>query len=196
MKAARPLFALQWPVNGGRRGAFMKPVLTICMSSAFALLAVSCGAGSGPPEPQSQQNPQQDPRETFTGTGVDSNATNAANNIPNITTIVTWKLTQTGANVSGTVTTQSIDPPGPASCNSCHRSRTGALSGTVSGTTLTWTASFPADPANDPTPSCTATLTGTTDIAQGSLGGVYSGQDTCEGIFTSGTLTLAHQPGP
>jgi hypothetical protein len=173
----------------------MKPVLTILTATAFAVLAVACGAGSGPPEEQSQQ----DPREILTGTGVDSNETNAANSIPIATTIVTWKLTQTGANVSGTVTTQSIDPPGHAFCNSCHRSRTGTLSGTISGTTLTWTASFPADAANDPTPSCTATLNGTiSDITGNSPSGVYTGQDSCEGLYTDGSLTLARalQPGP
>lgn len=177
----------------------MKPVLTIVAATAFAVMAVACGAGSGPLEEQSQLDPQQDPREILTGTGVDSNETNAANSIPIATTIVTWKLTQTGANVSGTVTTQSIDPAGHTFCNSCHRSRTGSLSGTISGTTLTWTASFPADAANDPTPSCTATLNGTiSDITGNSPSGVYSGQDSCEGLYTDGSLTLARslQPGP
>jgi hypothetical protein len=175
----------------------MKPVLTIITATAFAVLAVACGAGSGPPEEQSQQDPQQDPRQVLTGTGVDSNETNAANNIPIATTIVTWKLTQTGENVSGTVTTQSTDLPGPTACNSCHRSRTGTLSGTLSGTTLTWTASFPADAANDPTPSCAATLNGTiSDITENSPSGLYSGQDSCEGLYTDGTLALARVPQP
>jgi hypothetical protein len=177
----------------------MRPVLTIITAAAFAALA-ACGAGSGMPEQQSQQSPaqqpQQEPKAILTGTGVDSNETNTANTIPIVTTIVTWKLAQTGANVSGTVTTQSIDPAtGHEFCNSCHRSRTGTLSGTMSGTTLTWTASFPADPANDPTPSCTATLSGTiSDITGNSPSGSYSGQDSCEGAFTGGTLTLAPAP--
>ena len=175
----------------------MKPVLTIVTATAFAVMGVACGAGSGPPQEQSQQDPQQDPREILTGTGVDSNETNAANSIPVATTIVTWKLTQTGANVSGTVTTQSIDSPGPASCNSCHRSRTGALSGTISGTALTWTATFPADPARDPTPSCGATLTGTiSDITADSVSGTYSGKDDCEGDYTDGTLTMSRPAAP
>jgi hypothetical protein len=185
----------------------MRPILTIITAAAFAALEVACGAGSGPPEQQSQQGPGAgqpagpplvNATVVLTGTGVDSNETNAANSIPIATTIVTWKLTQTGANVSGTVTTQSIDPAtGHEFCNSCHRSRTGTLSGTVSGTTLTWTVFFPADAANDPTPSCTATLSGTiSDITGNSPSGSYSGQDTCEGLYSNGTLTLAHQPGP
>ena len=171
----------------------MKPVLTIITATAFAVLAVACGAGSGPPEQQSQQDPQQDPQQVLTGTGVDSNSNTGANGTPIGTTIVTWKLTQTGANVSGTVTTQSTDLPG--TCASCHRSRTGTLSGTISGTTLTWRVSFPADAANDPTPSCMATLNGTiSDISENSPSGLYSGQDSCEGLYADGTLTLARQP--
>ena len=175
----------------------MKPVLTIITATAFAVLAVACGGSSAPPEQQSQPDPQQDPREILTGTGVDSNSNTGANGTPIGTTIVTWKLTQTGANVSGTVTTQSTDLPG--TCASCHRTRTGTLSGTISGTTLTWTASFPADAANDPTPSCIATLNGTmSDITGNSPSGLYSGQDSCEGLYTNGTLTLARaaQPAP
>jgi len=171
----------------------MRPVLTIITATLFAVLAVACGAGTGSPEQQSQQDPQQ----ILTGTGVDSNSNTGANGTPIGTMLVTWKLTQTAENVLGTVTTQSTDLPG--TCASCHRSRTGALSGTISGTTLTWTVSFPADPANDPTPSCTATLHGAiSDITQDSPSGPYSGQDSCEGLYTDGTLTLARalQPAP
>jgi hypothetical protein len=62
---------------------------------------------------------------------------------------------------------------------------------------LTWTVSFPADLANDPTPSCMATLSGTmSDITENSPSGLYSGQDSCEGLYTDGTLTLARVPQP
>jgi len=163
----------------------MRPVLTIITAAAFAALAAACGGGSGMPE-------QQGPKEIWTGTGVDSNANTGANGTPIGTTIVTWKLTQIEPSVAGTMTTQSTDAPG--TCASCHRSRTGVLTGTISGTALTWTASFPAGP-NDPTPACTATLTGTiSDMTGSSLNGAYSGQDSCEGQYTGGTLTLAPAP--
>jgi hypothetical protein len=63
---------------------------------------------------------------------------------------------------------------------------------------LSWKASFPADPASDPTPSCAATLTGTvSDIAANSVSGPYSGQDSCEGQYSDGSLTMARQaPAP
>jgi hypothetical protein len=167
----------------------MKPVLSICMIGALALLAVSCGAGSGMPEAISASN-DAGPPPTFTGTGVDSNPNTGASATGTGTTVVTWRMTQAGASVTGTVTTQSTDAPG--TCASCHRSRTGALSGTISGTTLTWTASFPANTANDPTPTCSATLTGTiSDITANSVDGPYSGQDACEGLYSNGTLTMA-----
>jgi hypothetical protein len=126
---------------------------------------------------------------------MDANANTGASGTGMGTTIVSWRVTQSGASVTGTVTTQSTDAPG--TCASCHRSRTGALTGTISGTTLTWTATFPADPGNDPTPACAATLTGTIpDITADSVSGTYSGADTCEGQYTNGTLTMARTPEP
>lgn len=175
----------------------MKPVLTITVVTVIAALAVACGAGSGMPEaasPASASSPPAPPAidlaGTWAGTGVDSNSNTGANG----TTIVTWTVTQTGADVSGTVTTQSLDPMG-TTCHSCHRSRTGTLSGTVAGTTLTWTLLFPTDPVNDPTPSCAATLTGTiSESTGGSLAGVYTGADSCEGQILNGTVAMARQP--
>jgi hypothetical protein len=131
---------------------------------------------------------------TWSGSGVDSNA----NTGPNGVTVVTWTLAQIDANVSGTVTTQSVDPPN-TTCASCHRNKTGTLSGTIAGTTLTLTMSFPAgNPAGNPadvTPICSATLTGTASgISHSSLTAAYSGADACEGPLLDGTLTMARQP--
>ena len=72
---------------------------------------------------------------------------------------MTWSLTQTGTNVSGTVATQAVNPT-DGSCNSCHRNKTGTFSGTIAGTALTITMFFAAGAAGDPTPACQATLTG------------------------------------
>ncbi|MBI2318736.1 MAG: hypothetical protein HYY28_14540 [Betaproteobacteria bacterium] len=126
----------------------------------------------------------------WSGTGVDSNANTGANG----TTIVTWTLAQTDARVSGTVNTRSVDPVG-TTCNSCHRNKTGTLSGTVTGTAMTFTISFPPGVAGDPTPLCTATITGTVSgITQSSFTASYSGDDSCEGPLLDGTLTMARQP--
>ena len=188
----------------------MQTVLTIITAAAFAALAAACGAGSGTPgaastntirsplEPAPLPTPTEAPAVdlsgTWTGTGVDSNTNTGAN----ATTVVTLTLTQSGANVSGTMKTQSLDPMG-TTCHSCHRSRTGTLSGIVSGTTLTWNLLFPTDPANDPTPVCGAMLEGTAkDMTASSVSGIYAGEDACEGLIQSGTVTMAPapQPGP
>ena len=168
----------------------MKSVLPIIMVTALAVLGISCGGGDGSSASPSSGSTAP-PQVTWIGTGEDSNETNVNNSTPIATTIVTWTLTQTGASVSGTVTTLSTDSPN-TTCNSCHRTKTGTLSGTIDGTTLTWTASFPG---GDLTPICTATLTGTVSgITETSLSGVYTGEDFCEGQFLNGTLTLARQP--
>jgi hypothetical protein len=171
----------------------MQPVLTIITAAAFAALAAGCGAGSGPPEAATTSTDSSPP--TFAGKGLDSNPNTVAAATGDGTTFVSWRMTQEGMNVSGTMTTKSPDPMG-TTCHSCHRSRTGALSGTISGTTLTWTATFPATP-DDPTPLCPATLTGTiSDITADSISGTYSGNDDCEGPYSNGTLTMARPPAP
>src|SRR4249920_1427212 len=103
---------------GGLRGGVMRPVLTIITAAAFSALA-TCGASSEIPKtasPTSASSPPTPPAidlaGTWAGTGVDSNSNTGANG----TTIVTWTVTQTGADVSGTVTTQSLDPMG----TTCH----------------------------------------------------------------------------
>jgi hypothetical protein len=134
---------------------------------------------------------------TWSGRGVDSNTNTGAN----VATNVTWTLAQTDATgVSGTVTTQSVDPLG-TTCSSCHRNKTGTLSGTITGTTFTLTMSFPAgNPAgnpNDVTPICSASLTGTVSgITEDTLTAAYSGADSCEGPLVNGTLTMTRQPQP
>jgi hypothetical protein len=166
----------------------MKPVPTIIITAALAALA-SCGGGNGMPGAKLASD---GPPPTFAGTGIDSNPNTGAAGTGTGTTVVTFTMMQSGATVSGTVTTQSTDAPG--TCASCHRSRTGMLSGTISGTTLKWTASFPVDPAHDPTPSCGAKLTGEiSDITADSMSGTYSGQDDCEGQYSKGTLTMSRQ---
>lgn len=201
----------------------MQSVLSIILVTGLAVLAVSCGgAGSGSPDaappPSASPTASSQPSGstaassqpsgssaaapsqpvslagTWTGTGVDSNS----NTGPNGGTIVTWTLAQTDTNISGTVTTQALNPT-DGTCISCHRNKTGTLSGTIAGTTLTLTMSFPAqNPFGNPldvTPICSAGLTGSASgITQGSLTASYSGADSCEGQLVGGTLTMARQP--
>ena len=160
----------------------MKVALVIVSVTALTALAISC-AGS-PPTPTSPSSQPLGFAGTWNGTGVDSQGA----------TTVTWSLTGTGASVSGTVTTQAVDP-NDGSCNSCHRNKRGTVSGTISGTKLTLAMFFAAGVNGDPTPACSATVTGTaSSTGEGTLAGEYSGADTCEGPFTNGTLVMARRP--
>lgn len=173
----------------------MRSVLPLLTGGALAVLGFACGGGSGPTgeampagATPSEAAPPANLAGIWSGAGLDSNANTGVGS----KTAVTWSLTQTDAAVSGTVTTQSSDAPG-TTCNSCHRSRTGKLTGTVTAGTLTWTISFPADGASDPTPACLATFSGTVSVAgmaETSLSGSYAGDDSCEGQFSGGTLTI------
>jgi len=108
-------------------------------------------------------------------------------------TVVSWTITQSGAAVSGTVKTNAPDPH-DGSCNSCHRNKSGTLTGTVSGNVLTMSMQFAAGADGDPTPICSATMTGTaTSNANGQLGGAYTGSDTCEGSFLNGSLSMTRK---
>jgi len=105
-------------------------------------------------------------------------------------TVVTWTVTQSGTAVTGTVKTNAPDP-NDGSCNSCHRNKSGTLTGSVSGDVLTMSMAFAAGADGDPTPICSATMAGTaTSSANGQLGGAYTGSDTCEGSFLNGSLSM------
>jgi hypothetical protein len=163
----------------------MKPSLSII--AVYTVLLISCGPGSGQPEQASAPGGPSLPVSMageWSGTAMDSQGA----------VIVTWALDQTDTSVSGTVSTQAVDPT-DGSCNSCHRNKTGTFSGTISGNTLMLTMFFPSETAGDPTPICTATLSGTgSSMSPGAFNAVYSGSDSCEGPFMNGTLTMAHQP--
>jgi hypothetical protein len=93
-----------------------------------------------------------------------------------------------------TVKTEAVNPD-DGSCNSCHRNKSGSVTGTIAGDTLTLTMFFAAGVHGDPTPACSATLSGSaTMLAEGRVSGRYTGADTCEGPFTNGTLAMRHQP--
>jgi hypothetical protein len=107
---------------------------------------------------------------------------------------VAWSLTQNGASVRGTVTTQAVDPS-DGSCNSCHRNKSGTVTGTISGSTLSLTMFFAAGVNGDPTPACSATLAATANaVTERMVTAQYTGEDTCEGPFVNGTLTMRRQP--
>src|SRR5215472_12666729 len=72
-------------------------------------------------------------------------------------TAVTWTLTQSGTSVSGTARTTALNAD-DGSCGSCHRNKSGTVTGTLTGASLTLTMFFAAGVDGDPTPACSATL--------------------------------------
>jgi hypothetical protein len=53
---------------------------------------------------------------------------------------------------------------------------------------------FAAGVNGDPTPICSATVTGTApQIANDRFALTYTGSDSCEGLFTNGSVTLARR---
>jgi hypothetical protein len=162
--------------------------------AGFTFVAVACGSSTPPATPTTPTTPTTPsapaPTPTtgsvagaWTGTSIDSQGT----------TIVTWTVTQAGAEVSGTVQTRA---PGidDGSCNFCHRNKDGTFSGTVSGDVLTMNLKFAAGVDGDPTPICSATMTGSAaGAAAGQLSGTYTGSDSCEGAFLNGTIAMTRK---
>jgi hypothetical protein len=162
--------------------------------AALTFLAAACGSQSMPARatsPTAPTTPTTPPTPTsppsvagvWTGTSVDSQGT----------TVITWNVAQTDTQVSGTVETHAPDP-NDGSCNACHRNKRGTFSGTIAGDVLTLTLQFAAGVDGDPTPICSATMTGSASgLTTGSLAGSYTGSDTCEGSFGSGTLAMTRK---
>ncbi|HEY2904328.1 MAG TPA: hypothetical protein VGJ29_00405 [Vicinamibacterales bacterium] len=155
------------------------------LACTFVALSVSCAHSPAAPTEQSANTPPPPaPASTLTGTwsgtGADSQGM----------TTVTWTLTQTGESVSGTVRTQAVDPT-DGSCNSCHRNKSGTVTGMMSGTSVSLRMFFAAGADGDPTPICSQTLDGIAARSDaGRIVGTYSGADTCEGQLANGTLAM------
>ena len=116
---------------------------------------------------------------TWKGTGTDAQGAET----------FSWTVTQNGDRLSGAAVLNSANPD-DGSCGSCHKQKTGTLSGTLSNGALTLTLDFPAG-GSDITPLCGITMHATTsDVAAGRIAAAYTGTTTCEGPITDGTLTV------
>ncbi len=96
----------------------------------------------------------------------------------------TWTQTQSGANISGTVSaTDLYGIP----------TYTAVLSGTITGTTLNFTINAPAGGINGrPTCTFTSTCIGT-NTNNAKISGTYSGNNSCTGCFTKGNFSVSRQ---
>ena len=118
---------------------------------------------------------------TWSGTGSDSFSPE----------LVTWVINQSGNTLSGTADLKAVDPS-DGTCGSCHKVKTGTLSGTLSDSIVTISMTFPAG-GDVPAPICEAELTATGHVADRRITATYTGRDTCEGIYSNGVIELTRQ---
>jgi hypothetical protein len=98
-------------------------------------------------------------------------------------TSMRWVLTQTGDQITGTMTISGNAQTG-----------TGTVSGTLTGRTLTFSASVPAGGFSTGLPSCAAVLSGTAqNVTNTTITGTYTGTNSCLATPISGTVTLQRQ---
>jgi hypothetical protein len=147
--------------------------------AAALLLAPAAGCGSSPAAPAPTPVSL-----TLTGTW------NGTGSDPQGDERMTWRLAQTGSALSGTADLAPLNAA-DGSCGSCHKFKTGSLTGTLSGTTLMMKLVFPSGGDGVPTPMCTITFDATAPVVDGSrIAATYTGDDSCEGPFTGGTFVM------
>lgn len=93
----------------------------------------------------------------------------------------TWRLTQAGTNVAGTVTFEGM------------HGRTGTLTGTMSGDHMTFTINMPGNGMMGSTCSTQATGTAHMDPATMTLNCQYAGSHSCSGPFTNGQMRMTRR---
>jgi len=172
------------PHSESRREWFVKALAPLLIA---ALLATATGCGSSPTAPAAPSvAPGATPgvslnlTGTWIGTGTDAQGPEKFR----------WMLTQTGSNLTGTATLDPADPT-DGTCGSCHKLKSGTVTGTISGGALTLTLHFP-EGGDDITPLCGLTMTATTtDVAAGRIASAYTGSTTCEGPITDGRLVMS-----
>jgi len=93
---------------------------------------------------------------------------------------LTLQVTQSGTDLSGTVTMSVITVTGR-----------GTVTGTVSGSTIRLTITIPAGGFDAPFSGCTATVSGDGQASASAINATYTGTNSCSGPVTKGQLTLA-----
>lgn len=153
-------------------------------TAALLIALAGCGSpASAPSAPTAATPPPASSAANLTGTwaGTGTDAQGAET--------FRWNVTQTGDQLSGSAVLDSADR-NDGSCGSCHKQKTGTLSGTLSNGALTLTLDFP-EGGTDITPLCGITMhVATSDMAAGRIAATYTGTTTCEGPITDGKLTV------
>ena len=134
---------------------------------ALALSGACGGASSSPPAAPSASSVNV--AGSWRGTATDSSGEGS----------LTLQMTQSGTDLSGTVTMSVITVTGR-----------GTLTGTVSGSTIRLTITIPAGGFDAPFAGCTATVSGDGQASASSISATYTGTNSCSGPVTKGELRL------
>jgi hypothetical protein len=160
----------------------MRPVL---VSTLAASIAAACGSTPTSPAPPSTAPTSPSPLPVnlagrWTGSGSDVQGRET----------LSWMITQDGGTLSGTVDMKPLDTA-DGSCASCHKLKSGTVTGTLNGGMVTMKLVFPAGGASVPTPMCTIVFDlSAAGVSTERIAGTYSGDDSCEGSFVDGMLTM------
>jgi hypothetical protein len=158
--------------------------------------AIACGSSVAPPAPTSPSAPSAPapaPPSGSTSLNLAGAWRGAGTDVQGPEQLA-LTMAQNGTTLTGTA---EMRPSNAAdgSCASCHKFKSGALSGSMIGTMLALRLIFPAGGDGVPTPMCTITIDiNAAGVTENRIAGDYSGDDSCEGSFTGGTLTIARQP--
>jgi hypothetical protein len=103
---------------------------------------------------------------------------------------MTWSLAQTGNAIAGKADLSALNAA-DGSCASCHKAKSGTITGTIAGSTIAMRLVFPAGGDGVPTPECTITFEASGSMAsRDRIEATYTGTDTCEGPIAGGTFTM------
>ena len=151
----------------------------------LAALAVGC-EGNSPMSPSvpSGAGSQTSATGTWTGTASDSSSAAAAGGMMGQTGMgsMTWQLTHTGSNVTGTMTFSGMPGHMP-----------GTLSGTITGDEMTFRMDMPV--RSMMMSGCSADATGTARMnwTTMTMTGTYHGTHSCSGPFVNGQVTMTRR---
>jgi hypothetical protein len=147
--------------------------------AAALLLAPAAGCGSSPAAPAPTPTYL-----TLTGTW------NGTGSDPQGDERMTWRLAQDGSALSGTADLAPLNAA-DGSCGSCHKFKTGTVTGSLSGASLTMKLVFPSGGDGVPTPMCTIMFeAAASGIGASRIAATYTGDDSCEGPITGGTFVM------
>ena len=177
--------------KGGDPGAervqsvVMHRLLLVVATVALAWTIACSGSTPPPASPATPSTPMTPDTSTtlagaWTGTGAD----------PQGAEKMSWSLTQAGNAITGKADLSALNAA-DGSCASCHKAKSGTITGTVSGSTIAMRLVFPAGGDGVPTPECTITFDASASMAtHDRIEATYTGTDTCEGPIAGGTFTM------